>query len=569
MLFDLHCHTSLKAANSAGVSGTIPDTDVWNERSKQGYNAADLIKESLLFTSQSHMNALTEGQVWVVCNCLYALERQFTMPEEWTGWVNDKVAKLTGFDRKRISEISKRTYTYFQETEREYNMLLNNRQHTTFAKYGNKYILVNSYDEIIDAQKQASKTICLVNTIEGLHCLAKDFYTNKGEYIDIKKEQRKNSEVYKSFVKATCENIDACKKWEYPPFFITLSHHFYNYFFGHAFSIPGIQNGAAWLPNGSSISYFYLGIKTYGMPVLQKLLSRVDAEGKPVRRILPDCKHLNPQGRLDYYELIKFHKKSNDLIPVIHSHTAVSGRKSLKRSIDHAYKILPDEIHPFYNQGHINLYDEDITETVESDGIMGFMLDDKRIIGKDLPPECGMSNKEFQEKRKAIALLYNECNKQERVITHPNSSPEEKDKARIVLEAFRKRIEEDRKPLVLVYGAVILRQFFRVAELCGEKGWNHVCFGTDYDGVINPADIYAQADKLSLLPNDLKVAWNHFRKVMPKPYETLLFGNTPEYFIEKACYSNGANFLKKYFNDKYLKEGNMGVSGTDSQPLLS
>lgn len=559
MLFDLHCHAAFKPANSKGANGQIPDMDMWNERKKQGISDTDLIKESFIYTSQSHFNALTEGNVRVVCNCLYSLERQFTVPEGWVGWANNLTAKLTGFDITRINEIRDRKNSYFKELEREYEILKKNRVHTQFSAKGNSYVMVNSVDELKNELRKSKDTLCFINTVEGIHCFAEDLYTPSGEYIPIKPEQRKKSALYKEFLKKTCRNIQQSKEWEHPPFFITLAHHFYNFFFGHSLSFPAIQNGFAPLPNGKEISYFYLGIYPYGREVLSTMLGKYNSENKPVRRILPDCKHLNPQGRMEYYDYIRPLKNTSDEIPVIHSHTAISGRKKLKRSIENSYKLFDDEKSEFYNQDHINLYDEDIVETVNSDGIIGIMLDDKRIIGEKLPPECNLTKKQFKEKREELTLVYNECSKQRSIIQNPNSSQEEKNNAHIILTAFTQKAENKRNEITLIYGAVILRQFFRVAELCGEKGWNHVCIGTDYDGVINPADIYSQADKLKYLSADLEKAWIYYKNSIGGVYSHCLFGKTPTYFIEKITLTNGLNFLEKYFHDEFLINGKKGT----------
>ncbi len=558
MIFDLHCHAAFKPSNSKGKNEEIPDTDMWSERKKQGVNETDLVKENFIYTSQSHFNALTDGNVRVICNCLYALERQFTVPDGWIGWANNFTAKLTGFDISRINEIRDRKHFYFKELEREYEIFKNNRQFTQYAANGNTYKIVNSIQEIEQELSQNNNTLCFINTVEGMHCFADDLYTSKGEYIPIKPEQKKNSTLYKEFIKRTCENIEKSKNWEHPPFFITLAHHFYNFYFGHSLSFPGIQNGFAPLPNGKEISYFYLGIYPYGLPVLNKMLGRFNNEGKSVRRILADCKHLNPQGRLEYYDFVKQARVAKDEIPIIHSHTAISGRKTLKRSVENSYKIFDNEKSEFYNQDHINLYDEDIIETINSDGIIGIMLDDKRIIGNALPPECNITKKQFKEKREELTLLYNECSKQQLIIQNPNSSEEDKKNAAIILKVFTDKAASKRNEITVIYGAVILRQFFKVAELCGEKGWNHVCIGTDYDGVINPADIYAQADKLKFLQADLENAWNYYKNTFGGTYTNCLFGKTPTYFIEKILWKNGIDFLEKYFHNEYLKEGKKG-----------
>jgi len=119
------------------------------------------------------------------------------------------------------------------------------------------------------------------------------------------------------------------KQWKEPVFFITLSHHFNNYLFGHAHSIPDDAGGILDQSDGMNS-----GITPNGREILRLLLSVDDhlefSPAKLGRRILIDIKHLSALARKEYYhDFLKPLMAKGDIIPVIASHVAYSGRVSL------------------------------------------------------------------------------------------------------------------------------------------------------------------------------------------------------------------------------------------------
>ncbi len=131
------------------------------------------------------------------------------------------------------------------------------------------------------------------------------------------------------------------------------------------------------------------------------------------------------------------------------------------------------------------------------------------------------------------------------------------------------RVETMRKSLEPVFLSILINQYLHIVEVyekhkkkvnrnaTGEKAWDHVCIGSDYEGVINPIDIYYYASDLKTMETQLTLFWNQAR-VNPDPkfkkYQKYLYSKTPSWFVKKILWGNSQWFLKKYFNDKYLSK---------------
>jgi hypothetical protein len=83
-------------------------------------------------------------------------------------------------------------------------------------------------------------------------------------------------------------SITTIKSWEYPPFFITFAHHFYNELCGQAESLTSLLKKLADQSDGLNTGFTPLGEQ-----VLRSLLDT--SNGK---RILIDVKHMSQKYRL-------------------------------------------------------------------------------------------------------------------------------------------------------------------------------------------------------------------------------------------------------------------------------
>ena len=113
-------------------------------------------------------------------------------------------------------------------------------------------------------------------------------------------------------------NIDKVKRWQHPPLFVSLCHHFDNYMAGHARSFPRIIRKLV-----DQTSRIDIGINSCGEAVIRRLLDESDG-----RRIYIDIKHMSRKSRIRYYEIL-YNEYGEEKIPIIVSHGALNGRPFL------------------------------------------------------------------------------------------------------------------------------------------------------------------------------------------------------------------------------------------------
>ncbi|MBK8501044.1 MAG: hypothetical protein IPL46_01920 [Saprospiraceae bacterium] len=362
-------------------------------------------------TSQIHLNSLQKSGFRIICTSLYPLEGVFTIAfkdvKKSVLWEILKgvdkvtiilsaisklgkpafrrlVATLTGFEVDRIEAIAKGDYHYYEVLQAEYDFLEKNQNELpAFGKI--KYELARNF---ADTQRiiQEGK-IAVIHTIEGCnafldlsgrfeHHLGNESSQNAREIVDILKK-----------------NIKDFRQKAFPPFIITLAHHQYNFLCGHSPSFISLsklflqQEGETIRERtGEKIHFYDVGIRSWAFEVIELILEKRAGEV----RTLIDTKHMSPAAREDYHAFIKRKRAEGDLIPIIQTHTGVSGRAKMSEARIASKTLelkLRDRKKSFFNTGSINLFDDEIRDIIESKGMIGIMLDEKRIAGKILPPE--------------------------------------------------------------------------------------------------------------------------------------------------------------------------------------
>ena len=102
-----------------------------------------------------------------------------------------------------------------------------------------------------------------------------------------------------------------------------------------------------------------------------------------------------------------------------------------------------------------------------------------------------------------------------------------------------------------------------------DKGWDHIGIGSDFDGMINKMDYLGTANEFPLL-EELLIKFLKDPQPLdkfdpnwtPAHLKTLHFNHTPEELASKIMSKNADEFLRKYFNEDYLKKGiNLKSSG--------
>lgn len=364
----------------------------------------------------------------------------------------------------------------------------NENRRTKYPNYYHaegKYTIPKNRVEAKAIAKDKENTILMALTIEGAHIFGGGIESEE----------------------TVLERVDFIKKeWGHPLFFITYSHHFDNGLCGHAHSLPEV---AAFVLNQDKA--LNAGFTLLGWKVIRKLLA-IDNNNNPAPeegyRILIDLKHMSAQGRKDYYEqIIKPCMQQGDVIPVIASHCAYAGRKTLDELIelqdqeDDTFRLTTEQ-GAFY-AWNINVCDEDIRMIYDTGGLFGLSFD-KRMLG--------VSSKRREEKEEQfnnITALWNN------------------------LQAV----------LMVIYNDDHLSQEEK------RKAWDMLAIGTDFDGYIDPISDYKTAIQLPQFKKDLlakikAVAASEHPVACVADFDAVF---TPELVVDKICYNNAIEFTLKHY----------------------
>ncbi len=280
------------------------------------------------------------------------------------------------------------------------------------------------------------------------------------------------------------ENIGIMKSWEVPPLSMNLCHHFYHGLCGHSRTIAGAPTALFNQRKGLETGFTALGIKT-----VKELLSR--SNGK---RVIIDTKHMSVKGRIDYYKWVRSYNyiSKHDRIPVTCSHTGVSGYKSMAsgaRQADSASKMKKRH----FCGWNINISDEEIKIIHETSGLIGIILDKTRLGG-------GAFFKQYVEGAK------------------------------------------DAEQVKQAHLRIFMDNVLRVVQVVGKEGWDMVCLGSDYDGMIQYMNPYDKASALPTLAMDLQQFLEQHQ------YERdLWYGYAPEELIQKLICTNAMAFHERHF----------------------
>ncbi len=633
MNFDLHCHFSLKPANSKSRRNSpIPDPDHWSKRLITSESIPsvpiDGFLPKIVIGSQAHGKAQEAGKCRIVCNSFYPIELGFLeLPISIAG---KNISTLAGIHPVRLNHIRTQAITYYDALLDEYNNLLDASEGGAMALNEKKIVLTSNYHQLLQTLNQQDK-IAVINSVEGINAFAEydqiinhqrysfDFPVDYDRVIKSEREclmkysKTKNLEdndntsyfddndasVLKEFIQRIKRNIGEVKKLKFAPIFVGLAHHFYNHITGHCSSIQGVfkQNENIYTAENiggniqiRSIRTYDLGIHPWGVELVHQLLRRDSAINS--KRILIDTKHMTVKGRQEYYSFVQHQKDNfNDRIPIIQSHTTCNGKPSIQHPKQGKnISATQARLESIFPPDDLGLFDDEVKIIVESDGLIGLQLDEKRLLNVSsrdglLPPEC------IYRKWNSINRVATRKAKKIRTFSGVTGL------SRIIAREFRKTISNqisafhhsnneyvpnvnpvenlsavDKKNLSIakkVYCGVILRHIFHMVKCGGQSTWEHLSIGTDFEGLISGLVGYERADYLDDLRRDLLAFWNENAdgtadllcseeecEEVISTYSSM--GRTSEERerrINQIFVLNGMNFLKKYFTDEYLLHG--------------
>lgn len=325
------------------------------------------------------------------------------------------------------------------------------------------------------------------------------------------------------------DTLQRLKAGPYRFLYLTLVHLIRYPLATHCYGMKLIRDNSDFKPAG-------FGLGRDGRQVIDLAYDR-----KKGQRILVDIKHMSLVSRYQFYEYRR--QMSYEDIPIIASHMGVTGLSRSPANIADHFRRPPVRQGPivevqydrpqgigegrsrtWFNPWSINLYDEDISEILASDGLIGLSLD-QRILGSQRVQGEYFSARELN------------------FILHDYREPPRERGWRE--GEFTDEIEETERAL---NERKHLRHFcnnlLHLIKTGGEKAWDHVCIGSDFDGLINPINNCRNVTEYPKLERQL-------RKMLPQmmeedstfTYDTSDMGGK----VRRLMYDNAISFLHRHF----------------------
>jgi hypothetical protein len=306
--------------------------------------------------------------------------------------------------------------------------------------------------------------------------------------------------------------------------------------------------------------------------------------------ILIDIKHMSLQGRRDFYayrkqmlltppdDFIPPFQNGKTWWPLIATHMGVTGYDSselgkfikeygVEKGNEHSVMVklsrqlaatLPVGLgfsQVFFNPATIGLCNDDITEIALSNGLIGISLD-ARILGFDIIIQRRYTVVDYFSKEDFASLFPELAQHLHCLEPEPDetTSPDEP----IILSAAETKFQGLAGRMtreiylfclnVLHIAAVINR--LPPAARHNRDGWDFVCLGTDYDGLIDSIKAARTAESLPAFKKELM----YYLPKAEKAYREAFAGTPPiltenvEHVLDKLFYTNGENFIKRWWN---------------------
>ena len=486
---DFHCHPAIKTF--LGAYREDERDNCWKTVNVKGpLELLDKLMKGIL-DSQCSLKQITDGNVCLAIVGLYALERPMVYGEI-------KQVNRVFIDLLTISNfVNKLDYKLLGSVafgEKGYFTFLNElKQHLINSKdVGPGFKILSSINDF-DINR-----LNIIFTVEGSHALFHD--------------------VEHYTVQEVLGNLNQLKNEPYRYLFFTLAHVARNPLCNHAYGMKIIKH-EKFIPQGDGIEYL-------GYEVIKRLL---DTENN--RRIYVDIKHMSLKARKQYYELLKNEYRD---VPVIISHAGVTGVSYTKMPVNKieeednwvevSYKKPKGLMNTGFNPWSINLYDEEILTIIESNGIIGINLDE-RILG----------NKQNKKEDKTEYFSKSEFPYYNAVADENRYGESWLSKVKnliIRFFTFRKDIKH------------LANNILHIIKVGGEKAWEHVCIGSDFDGMINPIETCRNARKFKKLERNLVKMLPKMAKSDP---DTNYFLDNPTDRVMQLMYGNVKRFLDIYF----------------------
>ena len=490
---DIHCHPGLHPFAYDRI-GRRRNNNVWDydpPKAKQR-------KRQFPEYTQSDFETMARGGVKLAYISIYPIEQGWFNPNVLgEGDAADLLARIISkLPIPFVNEVQRDDFRYYDFFFDEYHFLNkeDSRPHELDGKEY-KYTILKPGDDIDDILSQEN-TIGVIMSVEGAQSLipANADMINRDDFD----------------MDQVITIVESIKTWDHPPFFISLSHHFYNGFCGHARSFPGIA--AKLLDQGIGMNK---PLNDRGKRLINCFLGIGEFEGNG-QRILIDTKHMSVKARLEYYDIIKAYnagKDDTDKIPIVVSHTAYSGNPSLADVKEQDDTDDMYDASETFNNWSINLFDDEIIEIFNSNGIIGLNFDERILTGRKVMQQY---EKDFKKKKN------------------------------------KKKIKQRSMEMQMFWAQQMLNNLLGIVKVIVNSGmvtdaekvkiWNMLSIGTDFDGMINPEDAFITSEEFT----DFRTL---LEEIMPLQADIghLLQGLSVEEALDKITYENALNFARMYY----------------------
>jgi microsomal dipeptidase-like Zn-dependent dipeptidase len=532
--FDLHIHPSTKS--SLCVNKTAWDEVRINDDAKKWLRSFRNVIDS-----QANLKHLTENNYEVVVAPLVGLEKAFA----GNVLIKNILPKYSALDKTHITGILKNKISYYQSFLRDRDNLVN-----SIKQQPGKVVLVNK-----PADYDASKLNVLI-AIEGAHCFK---HGDTDPVANFRAFRQQHRVLY--FTLTHLSRAEACNHAYGVRVKVSLTGKDTDEEIDDV-EISAMGTSREFMPWGKG--FFMLGAnlvkECYNQPKDQVTLV--------------DVKHMSFYSRQYLYAMRAANGWTH--IPLVASHMGVTGTSLERNTYVKRFAGVGDEQikrlkfwrkkglgNTLFNPWTINLYDEDILAILQSRGLIGISFDQRIVGAGKVYPEL-FSNLELQ-KNDALSI-YRHLKKSRRnpdpdqyspwneVESGADNEESPKDYLEDILEG-----EGDMPEVSSIVSFVNnLLHIIKVGLQAGYTGaagkvhvWDHVCIGSDLDGLIDSLD-FAHDKFNAVTASTIQLLIEKLRtdiKMMAAydPYFDYQIDDI-DTKLEKLFSTNGKNFVGKFLS---------------------
>ena len=490
-IVDVHVHSSIRGFNSRNTS----KASIWqhqeNDCSGRISNLFKFASHEVPKYTQSNLEAMIKSGNRLSYLSLTPLEREMLtarlLNEEKKG--GPTMSCVSGLENINIYENDKKA-DYFKDFKDNIKWLENQMQAKHFYQGQDfKFELIKNRSQLKENLDNPNK-ISLILNVEGGHSFGYSL-SNKNDYQD----SAHQAYYFKNlrYVKGS-ENLNG-SYFEYPVLALNINHFFWNGLSGHARTFTMAQNFI--FGGGDGVDE---GMTDFGKKVITEML-----DIKAGRRILVDIKHMSLASRKWYYNFIDSFAVQGDTIPVFSSHSTISGLSMFsKEYLDKDNKAKNRK--SYLNHWTISLSKEDITKIVNTNGLLGLIMDKYKL--------CGKKGKKAMDETLAGTIQRRKVN------------------LKIILANI----------------------FTAINAYEGKKAWDHIAIGSDFDGMIIPFETYSSSAQLDNLAKDLHNFFEHptdiFNLFTKEEIISLMYDYSPEELVKKIMSENALSFSFRNLPEK-------------------